>query len=445
MDRILVVDQDPASRRQLRETLADGGFSVAETESLADVGRGDIGDVAAIVAGTAGALVPGGRLPPLAGTPVVVVAGDASISGAVASIRAGAADYIPRPSVPAALVQAVGAAVADGASDRTPDDAAAEAAMPPMIGNCPAMRDLFDRIGKVAPTDSTVLIQGESGTGKELVARALHARSGRRGEPMVSLNCAAIPEPLIESELFGQSSGAPGGDAPGGLIEAAHGGTLFLDEIGELPRDAQARLLRVLQDGEIRRIGATSTRRVDIRLIAATHLDIEALTHEGRFRDDLYYRLAVVSLHLPPLRARGDDVIALAQALLATATETLNKPGLVFSDAAREAIRRYRWPGNVRELANAVERAVILCDGASIEPDLLAIDPRTGADGVHEAADGADSLTDYFVRFVLDHEDQYTETELANRLGISRKSLWERRQRLNIPRRRTRKRGPRTN
>ena len=235
---------------------------------------------------------------------------------------------------------------------------------------------------------------------------------------MVSLKRApAIPDALIEPELFGHAPGALASDGAGrgGLIEAADGGTLFLDEIGELPRDAQARLLRVLQDGELRRLGGTSTRLVDVRLIAATHRDLEALTREGGFREDLYYRLDVVSLKLPPLRDRGDDVILLAQAALASASRRMNKPGLVLADAADHAIRHYRWPGNVRELENAIERAVILCDGSVIEAELLAIDAAQDFGAGAEAANGADSLTDYFMRFVLENQDHFTETELAHR------------------------------
>ena len=265
---------------------------------------------------------------------------------------------------------------------------------------------------------------------------------------MISVNCAAIPETLIESELFGHEKGAFTGAQTQrkGLVEAADGGTLFLDEIGELPMEAQARLLRLIQEKEVRRIGATQTRRVDVRLVAATHRDLKKLASEGRFREDLYYRLNVVELLLPPLRERGEDILELADKLLLRTCQRLGIDTLSFSAEAREAIRHYAWPGNVRELENAIERAAILSETPEIEPEHLAIDiarrepspTRTsGPDpSANEPAAGL-SLEDYFQHFVLEYQDHMSETELAQKLGISRKSLWERRQRLGIPRRKS--------
>jgi two-component system response regulator HydG len=219
------------------------------------------------------------------------------------------------------------------------------------------MQELFKRIGRVSPTDATVLILGESGTGKELVARALHDQSTRRAGPLISVNCAAIPETLIESELFGHEKGAfTGANAMRkGLVEAADGGTLFLDEIGELPLEAQARLLRLLQEKEVRRVGSTESRKVDVRLCAATHRDLKALVGQGRFREDLFYRLNVFELRLPALRERGDDVIELAQRFIERACRKINRDTLLLSEAATRAISNYTWPGNVRELENAIE------------------------------------------------------------------------------------------
>ncbi|TXH98607.1 MAG: sigma-54-dependent Fis family transcriptional regulator, partial [Pseudomonas sp.] len=306
---------------------------------------------------------------------------------------------------------------------------------------------------KVAPTYSTVLIQGESGTGKELVARALHNLSKRAKAPMISVNCAAIPETLIESELFGHEKGAFTGASAGraGLVEAADGGTLFLDEIGELPLEAQARLLRVLQEGEIRRVGSVQSQKVDVRLIAATHRDLKTLAKTGQFREDLYYRLHVIALKLPPLRERGADVIEIARSFLARQCARMGREELRFSQDAEQAIRHYPWPGNVRELENAIERSVILCEGNEISADLLGIDIElddlhdedfngqlapSGSPNNHEPTEDL-SLEDYFQHFVLEHQDHMTETELARKLGISRKCLWERRQRLGIPRRKS--------
>jgi DNA-binding NtrC family response regulator len=395
--------------------------------------------------------------------PVIVMASHVSLRAAVDAMKLGAADFITRPFDQEELlltlerVQKEQRLVRQNAVLRS--ELSRDYPVAGMIGSCAPMRQLFDRIRKVAPTESTVLILGESGTGKELVARALHDQSPRRDAPMISLNCAAIPDSLIESELFGHEKGAftGAGNARRGLVEAADGGTLFLDEIGELPLEAQARLLRVLQEGEIRRVGAVQVRQVDVRLIAATHRDLRTLAERGEFREDLFYRLNVVTLSLPALRERGDDIFELAERLLERACQRLHKPRLAFADSALNAMTAYAWPGNVRELENAIERAVILSDGTEITVDLLAIEtrfpertavpanpPRIGGEAAATGADDNTTLEDYFVRFVLDHEDHMTETEIAQRLGISRKSLWERRQRLDIPRKRTRNRGPRS-
>ena len=297
-------------------------------------------------------------------------------------------------------------------------------------------------------------MHGESGTGKELVARALHNLSKRAKAPLISVNCAAIPETLIESELFGHEKGAFTGASAGraGLVEAADGGTLFLDEIGELPLEAQARLLRVLQEGEIRRVGSVQSQKVDVRLIAATHRDLKTLAKTVQFREYLYYRLHVIALKLPALRERGSDVTEIARAFLVRQYTRMGREQLRFAHDAEQAIRHYPWPGNVRELENAIERAVILCEGTEISADLLGIDielddlddedfglPAAGGQSSgnsHEPTEDL-SLEDYFQHFVLEHQDHMTETELARKLGISRKCLWERRQRLGIPRRKS--------
>ena len=238
------------------------------------------------------------------------------------------------------------------------------------------MLELYDHLTKVAPTESTVLVRGETGTGKELVAQAIHRHSRRAERPLISVNCAAIPETLIESELFGYEKGAFTGANTNrmGLIEAADGGSLFLDEIGELPVEAQARLLRFIQEGEIRRIGSVQSRGVDVRLICATHRDLQLLVKDGSFRPDLFYRINVMRLHLPPLRKRGKDILELAEYLLDDRCERAGKVPKRFSPKAIQAITTYTWPGNVRELENAVERAVILADGEEIDNDLLDID-----------------------------------------------------------------------
>jgi len=441
MTRVLVIEQDDSSRRQLREEFERNGFGVVEapnTELLSlDTAPADV-----VVANVSFTGSSSNILSMAAPLPVVVLADSPTISEAVECMRAGAADYLAKPLQPTNLIAAVERAAA------TPRATVDSEAFSPIIGHCEEMRELLDQVTSMAPTESSILILGESGTGKELIARALHSASRRRQAQVITFNCAGIPETLIEVELFGSTSAGPSStEDPAtrrGLLEAAHGGTLFLDEVGDLPASAQARLAQYLDEGTFRRLGSSQAHRVDVRVIAATHRDLRQLTKNGQFREDLFARLNSVSLQVPPLRERGDDVVAIAQTTLERLAGKFNKRGLALSAGAVEAMRRYRWPGNVRELENALERAVILCQSKTIDADLLPIHADTSHTAQPDAQrESSSSLEGYFLRFVLDNEDRLTETELAKVLGISRKSLWERRQRLNIPRRRTRTRGPR--
>jgi transcriptional regulator with PAS, ATPase and Fis domain len=322
------------------------------------------------------------------------------------------------------------------------------------------MRSLMNMANKAAKARSTVLIIGETGTGKELVAQHIHQASQRTHKPLISVNCAAIPETLIESELFGYEKGAfTGANAQRlGLIEAADGGTLFLDEIGELPASAQARLLRFIQEGEIRRIGSVESASVDVRLICATHRNLMELENTDVFRRDLFHRINVLRLELPPLRERGDDIEGLTKFLIKRVSTKLQLDAKPLSPDAKKALSSYPWPGNVRELEHTIERALVLADGESLEPHDLnlpdkpakpkgtaspfasvsaVIEPEPTANS--DADSGELSLEDYFQRFVLENQDAMNETEIAQKLGISRKCLWERRQRFDLPR--TRKKG----
>jgi DNA-binding NtrC family response regulator len=401
--------------------------------------------------------------------PVLIMTSYASVRSAVDSLKAGAVDYIAKPFNHDEMLSTVARIIADNRNDSDEGSAPqpkrtvkrGSPQMGGMIGSCKPMLKLYDHIKKVAPANTTVLIHGETGTGKELVARAIHQQSKRVDKPLICVNCAAIPETLIESELFGYEKGAfTGANANRiGLIEAADGGTLFLDEIGELPVEAQARLLRFIQEKEIRQIGSVQSKQVDVRLICATHRDLRSLCEQGKFRQDLYYRINVMRLILPPLRERGKDILEIAEVLLQQRCEELGKTPLHFSPKSVQAITTYSWPGNVRELENVVERAVLLCEGDEIDNDLLDIDLElvninqlrgqaeptllnVAADFVPKpqpidmSSDPAEelSLEDYFQRFVLEPQDSMSETELAQKLGVSRKCLWERRQRLGIPR-----------
>jgi len=441
MSRVLIVEDEAVIRQALRRLLERNGYEVAEAGSVAEArANHELHAFDVVIADL--------RLPGAPGTdiiaacapvPVLIMTSYGSVKSAVESMKLGAADYITKPFDHDELLLVLSRILEQRRLLRRAQALAADLErdypVAGMVGNCAAMREVFERIRKVAPTDSTVLIRGESGTGKELVARAVHEASPRKDAPLIAVNCAAIPDNLIESELFGHEKGAFTGAVSEhrGLIEAADGGTLFLDEIGELPAAAQARLLRVLQEGEIRRVGATRSRKVNIRLLAATHRDLEQCVADGSFRADLYFRLRVFEIRLPPLREREDDIEPLARFLLEKTCRRLNRPPARFTDEALAAMRAYRWPGNVRELENAIERAVILCEDGVITPGLLALETAAAAAPAPEPP-GDLSLEDYFRRFVLTHQDHLTETELARRLGMSRKALWERRQRLNIPR-----------
>ncbi|WP_372613576.1 sigma-54-dependent transcriptional regulator [Halomonas sp.] len=456
MSRILIVEDEAIIRSALKRLLERHDHRVSGAGSVAEALSLEPRDFDLVISDL--------RLPGEPGTdliaraapvPVLIMTSYASMRSAVEALKLGAVDYVAKPFDHEELLETVARILHQQSCcqaephDITEPDGQAQS----MIGNCPAMQVVYTRIRKTAPADVTVLIQGESGTGKELVARAIHQQSKRDRAPLICVNCAAIPETLIESELFGHEKGAFTGASAAriGLVEAADGGTLFLDEIGELPLDAQARLLRALQEGEIRKIGSVETRHVDVRLIAATHRDLHALSRTGEFRLDLYYRLNVMQIDLPPLRDRDDDILVIADVLLEKAGRRHERPNLRLSRAARQTIHDYPWPGNVRELENALERGVILAEGHLIHPDDLGLVPASrtvvtqpqadteNARVPEESASDEDlSLEDYFQHFVLEHQDSLNETELAQKLGISRKNLWERRQRLGIPR----KKGP---
>ncbi|MBC6905751.1 sigma-54-dependent Fis family transcriptional regulator [Saccharophagus sp. K07] len=455
MSKILIVEDEVIIRTSLRKHLTRNKYDVKEAASVKEAtSKYNLDSFDLIISDLRLPGAPGTDLIQAAGdVPVLIMTSYASLRSAVDSMRMGAVDYIAKPYDNDEMLAAVKRVLSrsEKASPVKNIEGVSNEAVAGMIGSSPQMKELYAKIRKVAPTNATVLVNGETGTGKELVARALHHESPRADKPLISVNCAAIPETLIEAELFGHEKGAFTGAASNreGLVAAADGGTLFLDEIGELPLEAQARLLRVLQEGEVRPIGSVESRKVDVRLVAATHRDLGKLSREGKFREDLYFRINVVQLKLPPLRERGKDILTLAETFVRRYCEELKKPQLVLSPEAIQAITTYTWPGNIRELENAIQRAVILCEDEreishnllSIDLDLIKVDDdegvpqgenrqkRTTSDPNEDL-----SLEDYFQRFVLEHQDSMSETELARKLGVSRKCLWERRQRLGIPR-----------
>ena len=432
MNRFLLIDKDAARRVLMASELREQGFEVEEHDNLNMDSISGAEAIAALDELVADRVRSVSDIAPL-----ILLAEQPNVRASVAALQSGAKDYLPLPTTTSDLMAAIERATAYGV--RRPVKARETVEM---IGSSEIMNTLRQRIAKVGPTDSTVLILGQSGTGKELVARGIHAASNRSHAPLITLNCATVPANLIEAELFGLAAYENRQRETTGLVEAASGGTLFLDEIAELPASAQARLLQVVQ-GENRKVGQAQSMPVDVRIIAATHKDLKTLTETGDFRSDLFYRLNVLCFELSPLRGRRKDIIDIAEQLLVETCKRLDKPGLVLGEQAKEAMLEYHWPGNVRELGNAIERAVILADdGAVITHSLLAID--TSSNQTSETGDADEkqtSLEDYFVRFVQENEDFLTETQLAAQLGISRKSLWERRQRLNIPRKKTQQRG----
>ena len=314
--------------------------------------------------------------------PVILLTAFGSVDEAVTAMKEGAFDFIQKPVDLEHLKVLVQRAARQQELLRENlllrEEFSARYGFPRIVGEHASIRDLSSQIQRVAQTDSTVLLLGESGTGKELFARAVHHLSPRRDLPFVALNCAAIPEGLVENELFGHERGAftGAGNRKAGKMDLAHRGTLFLDEIGELPLAIQAKLLRVLEERTFERVGGTQSIDVDVRIVVATNRDLHKAVADKSFREDLYFRISAVPLTIPPLRERANDVLLLAEHFLEKFSREFGKPGTRLSDDAKQRILDYRWPGNVRELQNAIERAVILSDGPLISPDTLQLQPQ---------------------------------------------------------------------
>jgi len=373
---------------------------------------------------------------------VIVMTGYGTIEAAVAAMRAGAFDFLPKPlrldqlvakAAQALAVRADRLALLRERERRLYLEEEAEAAFNAgeIVGRAPGMLALFATIERVAPTDSSVLITGESGTGKELVARAIHWRSARRDGPFVRVHCGALPEGVLESELFGHERGAFTGAARQrrGRFELADGGTLFLDEIADIGAAVQVRLLRVLQEREFERVGGERTLRVDTRVIAATNRDLRADVAAGRFREDLFYRLYVIPMHLPPLRERREDVAPLADHFIGRLAARLGRPAVRLTPGALRLLTLYDWPGNVRELENALERAIVLCAGEVIdEADLafLARDARASQplpSGIVPLNDALDRLERALLERALEQAGG-VKAEAARLLQIKASALY---------------------
>jgi len=361
---------------------------------------------------------------------VIVVTGNSDRAKAIAAIESGAYDFIEKPVLIDVLKVVLQRAIYLSnleRENRALQAQAGETAFEGLVGNSRSMQDVFGMIRRVGPSDVPVLITGESGTGKELVARAIHRLSARRTGPCVAINCGAIPETLLESELFGHEKGAFTGAAQQrkGRIEGAQGGTLFLDEIGDIPLALQVKLLRFLQDLKIQRLGAKETIAVDARIIAATNVNLQKAISEGRFREDLYYRLCVVTIAVPALSERGSDITLLARTFLTKFAEDQKKSLKGLTPQAVEALTAHSWPGNVRELENRIKRAVVMAEGKYVTPmNLELIGLSSSEEGTSTLRYSRDSREKDLVRLALEKAEGNVSRAAAE-LGISRPTLYQ--------------------
>ncbi len=443
-ERILVVDDSATTLEVLQRNLTAVGYRVFTAPGVAEA--------VAILEGTALDLVITDlKMPKVSGldlvrhvrenfkdTEVMMITGYPSVEGAVNAVKSGAEEFLAKPFTDEELLSAV-QRVLDKLKARRSGQTAVDQEVPVhkgFIGDSKVMHKVFVAIGKAMFTSATVLISGESGTGKELAARAIHYGSTRSSAPFVPINCGGIPEALLESELFGHVKGAFTGavESRAGFFVAGDGGTIFLDEVSDMSLAMQVKLLRVLQDKEVCMVGSNRSRKVDVRILAATNRDLHGLVEKRLFREDLFYRLNVITIFIPPLRERGDDILLLARHFVTEFAAESGKSPLRFSDKALQGLRNYNWPGNVRELENVIQRLVVMTDGDLIEvpdlPDLCRFSAlrRTG-----------------FTRTLAEVEAEYisnvlasvagNKTRAAEILGIDRKTLREKLKKVESPRR----------
>ncbi len=431
--RLLLVDDDAAVREAMTLQLSRLGFEVTAV-AAAEAGLSVLSDV------DPAALITDVRMPGMSGIEltrlvherapdiqVIVITAFEDMGTTIGAIRAGAYDYLVKPldldHLELVLERALRERTLRQRVRRESEDLAASAALGELAGRTPAMIEIYKRIGLCAATRTPVLIRGETGTGKELIARAIHAHGTAADEPFVAVNCTAIPESLLESELFGHVRGAFTGAIADrrGCFEQAGRGTIFLDEIGDVSPAFQTKLLRVLQEREYHPVGSERTRRTDARVIAATHVDLEARTRDGRFREDLYYRLRVVELVVPSLRERRDDIPVLVEHLLRRIAAELHRAPLVVPPASMRLLQESAWPGNVRELENALSRAAVLSPSGVLSPESFDLTGETTA----PSQSGGDSLADvtrHHLATIL-ARTRWNKRAAARILGISRARL----------------------
>ncbi|MBL8176363.1 MAG: sigma-54-dependent Fis family transcriptional regulator [Bryobacterales bacterium] len=438
--RILVVEDEDKLRRVIQLQLLSAGFAVDQAasaeEALPLLDRADL-------------VLTDLKLPAMSGQellavahrqdaniPVVMITAFGSVETAVEAMKAGAFDFIPKPFSLDHLMQVVNKALeVRSLRDENRDlreQLGHRYQFDNIIGRSRAMQEIFATVMRVAPTRATVLLAGESGVGKDLIARAIHYHSPRRDRPFVKINCTAIPENLMESELFGYEKGAFTGAAASkpGKFEQADTGTAFLDEIGDVPGNIQVKLLRVLQEREFERLGSNKTLRIDVRVIAATNVDLRAALEQGTFREDLYYRLNVVPINIPPLRERREDILYLAKHFVTKLAGELGSRVTSISQAAIDALMQYHWPGNVRELENVIERSLVLASGLTLEPADIRLDdmPKARSSSAQTAGFGLPdgmSLDEYEQAIIREamKKANGNKSQAARLLGLTRNAL----------------------
>jgi two-component system, NtrC family, response regulator len=446
MDTLLIVDDNPDIRQQLKWGLSED-YNVLLAEDVAEglsvfkkhqpkVVILDLGLPPCVDTSEEGFRCLAEMLELDQNVKIIMLTGNDERENALKATQMGAYDFFAKPPVLEDLSVIIRRAFylskledQNRQLQRSMEVAAADSCG--MIGHCPEMQKVFATIRKVAPTEASIFVAGESGTGKELVARAIHDASHRKNGPFIAINCGAIPENLLESEFFGHEKGAfTGAHATvKGKLQFAHKGTLFLDEIGELPLNLQVKLLRFLQEGIIQRVGGRENIEVDARVICATNVDIHKAISEGRFREDLYYRVGIITLNLPPLRERGDDINVLSHCFLRMFNHENNKKVKRFSPSAMKFLKTHDWPGNVRELRNRIQRAVIMCEGTIIEPDDLgcdagvveAVEPAAKNISLREARDRVEAE---MISLALENHGGNI-VKAAEELGVTRPTLYD--------------------
>jgi two-component system, NtrC family, response regulator AtoC len=443
--KILVVDDDTVARDLLAEALKKEGYSVEAYASGEEaIARGREGRVDLVLTDIRMGAVDGltvlrefKRMSQ--DTAIVVLTAFGSLEGAIEAIKQGAYDYLAKPfkkeEIKLVVQRSLDHCRLLRENTKFREELKSKDEWSPLVGSSPAMLEVYKLVARVSESRSTVLLQGESGTGKELIARAIHGNSPRREKPFVPVNCGALPDTLLESEMFGYEKGAFTGavGTKTGLFESANGGTLFLDEVGELGQALQVKLLRVMQDHEVRRVGGTASIKVDVRIIAATNRDLEQFVKDGKFRDDLFYRLNVVRITLPPLKERQEDIPMLAHHFLQKCAAGATTAVRGFHPDTLESLKRYRWPGNVRELENAIERAVSLSHGPLLTPDDLPAAIRQASNPTDQKPDIPETAESVYLTLeevekrhlmrVL-KETKGNKVKAAKILGIDRRTLY---------------------